>query len=85
LSSDFTGLLNGSLYFAIKSKNSAGTILYFELYPLLFTYNVEVYSSRNVNIVECLVSMPAVRLFVGSALTISFGLACRGYTFDRNL
>jgi len=33
---------------------------------------------------ECLVSMPAVRLFVGSALTISFGLACRGYTFDRN-
>jgi len=24
--------------------------------------------------------MPAVRLFVGSALTISFGLACRGYT-----
>jgi len=30
------------------------------------------------------VSMPAVRLFVGSALTISFGLACRGYTFDRS-
>jgi len=28
------------------------------------------------NIVEWLVSMPAVRLFVGSALTISFGLAC---------
>jgi len=28
--------------------------------------------------------MPAVRLFVGSALTISFGLACRGYTFDRS-
>jgi len=28
--------------------------------------------------------MPAVRLFFGSALTISFGLACRGYTFDRN-
>ena len=27
-------------------------------------------------------SMPAVRLFVGSALTISFGLACRDYTFD---
>ena len=35
------------------------------------------------NIVEWLVSMVAVRLFVGSALTISFGLACRGYTFDR--
>jgi len=29
--------------------------------------------SSNVNIVEWLVSMPAVRLFVGSALTISFG------------
>ena len=30
-----------------------------------------------------LVSMPAVRLFVVSALTISFSLACRGYTFNR--
>jgi len=39
--------------------------------------------SRNLNIVEWLVSIPAVRLFVVSALTISFGLACRGYTFDR--
>jgi len=29
--------------------------------------------SGNVYIVEWLVSMPAVRLFVGSALTISFG------------
>jgi len=28
--------------------------------------------------------MPAVRLFVGSALIISFGLACKGYTTDRN-
>jgi len=36
-----------------------------------------------VNIVEWLVSMPAVRLFVVSAHTISFSLACRGYTFDR--
>ena len=26
--------------------------------------------------------MPAVRLSIGSALTISFGLACRSYTFD---
>jgi len=26
--------------------------------------------------------MPAVRLFVCSALIIYFGLACRGYTFD---
>ena len=30
------------------------------------------------------VSMPVVRLFFGSALTTSFGLACRGYTFDRS-
>jgi len=30
-------------------------------------------------------SMPAVRLFVGSVLTILFGLACGGYTFDRNI
>jgi len=28
--------------------------------------------------------MPVVRFSVGSALTISFGLACRGYTFDRS-
>jgi len=40
--------------------------------------------SSNVNTVEWFVSMPAVRLFVGSALTITFGLACRGYTFDRS-
>ena len=26
--------------------------------------------------------MSAVRLFISSALTISFGLACRGYPFD---
>jgi len=32
-------------------------------------------SSSNVNIVEWLVSMPALRLFVDFALTISFGLA----------
>jgi len=36
------------------------------------------------NIVEWLVCMPAVRLFVSSALTISFGLACRSYTFDSS-
>jgi len=41
-------------------------------------------SSSNVNTSEWLVSMPAVRLFVSSALTISFGLACGGYTFDRS-
>ena len=28
--------------------------------------------------------MLAVCLFVDSALTIFFGLVCRGYTFDRN-
>ena len=33
---------------------------------------------------EYVVSMPAVRLFVGSGLTISFGLACTGDTYDRN-
>jgi len=41
-------------------------------------------SSSNVNIFEWLVSMPAVRLFVGSTLTISFDFACRGYIFDRS-
>jgi len=40
--------------------------------------------SSNVNIVEWLVSMPGVRFFVGSSLTISFGLAFRGYTFDTS-
>ena len=37
------------------------------------------------NIVEWLVSVPApaVQLSLGTALTISFGLAHRGYTFDR--
>jgi len=37
-----------------------------------------------VNVVEWLASMPALRLFFSSALTISFRLACRGYTFDRS-
>jgi len=41
-------------------------------------------SSSNVNIVEWLVSTTAVRLFVGSALTLFLGLASRGYTFDRS-
>jgi len=39
-------------------------------------------SSSNVNIVEWLMSMPAMRLLVGSAPTLSFDLACRGYNFD---
>ena len=80
----FHGLLNCNLYFAIKCKNSAGTILQFELYPPLFTYNFEFQYQREHTVVEWLVSMLAVRLFVGSALTISFSLACRGYTFDRS-
>jgi len=41
-------------------------------------------SSSNVKIVEWLVSMSTARLFVGSALTISFGLACRDHTFERS-
>jgi len=41
-------------------------------------------SNSNMNRVEWLVSVPAVRLFIRSALTISFGLACRGYTIDRS-
>jgi len=47
-------------YFAVRT-----------VYPL-FTYNVEFCSSSNVNIVEWLVSVPAVQLFLSSALTISF-------------
>jgi len=49
-----------------------------------FCLHITLSSSSNVNIVEWLVSISAVRLFVGSALTISFGFACRGYTFDKN-
>ena len=40
--------------------------------------------SQKSSIRSTLESVPAVRLFVGSALTISFGLACRRYTFDRS-
>jgi len=63
-------------------QKSAGTILQFEVYPLCS--HITLNSSSNVNVVERLVSMPAVRFFVGSVLTISFGLACRSYTFDRS-
>jgi len=42
-------------------------------------------SSSNVNIVEWLVSLPAVRVFVGSSLTISFGFASGDYTFDMSV
>ena len=50
---------------------------------ILHCSHVTLSSSRNVNIVERLVSMPAVWLFFGSLAT-SFGLACRGYTFGRS-
>ena len=49
-----------------------------------FVYIQRLSSSSNVNIAEWLVSMPVVRLFLGSTLTISFGIACRGCTFDRS-
>ena len=39
--------------------------------------------ASNVNQVEWLMSMPAVRLFLGSSLTISFDIPCRRYTFDK--
>jgi len=38
---DFKDLLNGSVYLAINSKSSAETILQFELYARLSTYNDE--------------------------------------------
>jgi len=67
-------------------QNSAGALLQFELYPPLFTSNIEFYSNSNVKIGDWLVSRPmsTVRLFLGSALTNSFGIACTGYTFDRS-
>jgi len=61
-------------------QNSAATTLQFEH----LRSHIRLSSCSNVTIVEWLVSMPAVRLFARSALTISFGLACRGYTFDRS-
>ena len=46
----------------------------FHLFP-----HTRLNSNSNVNIVEWLVSMTAVWVFVGSALTLSFGLANRNY------
>jgi len=56
-------------YFAIRTVST-------------FVYIKRLSSSSNVNTVEWIMSMPAVRLFLGSTLKISFGLAlaCRGYT-----
>ena len=53
-------------YFAIRTNGI-----------LLCSY-IKLSSGSNVKIVEWLVSALAVRLSVGSTLTISFGLACRG-------
>jgi len=41
-------------------------------------------TSSKVNVVEWLVSMPTVQVVIGSALTISFGLASRDYTSDSS-
>ena len=68
--------------FAIKCKTLLGLFCNSNCIHLCSLITLR--SSSNVNIVEWLVSMPAVRLFVGSVLIISFGLDCRGYTFDRN-
>ena len=46
--------------------------------------HIRLNSSSNVNIFEWLVSMPAVPVFVSSALTLFFDLACRDYTFDKS-
>jgi len=54
----------------MNGKSSAGAILHFELYPPLI---ISLIYSNNVNTVEWLVS--AVRVFFGSALTISFSIA----------
>jgi len=37
----FKNLCLGSVHFTINGKSSAGTILPFELYPALSTYNVD--------------------------------------------
>ena len=46
--------------------------------------HISLSSSSNVNTVEWSVSMPDVGVFVGSSLTISFGLASIDYTFDMS-
>jgi len=59
--SDFTSLLNGSVYFAIKFKNSAGNILQFQLHSLcsLHIWHWVLVASCNVNIVVWMVSVNA--------------------------
>jgi len=63
LSLEFTDLLSGSVYLAIKGKSSAETILqfYFELYPPLSTHNAEFLQQREQ--LEWLVSIPAIRVY----------------------
>jgi len=65
---------NGSIYFVINAKTLLG--LFCNSNCIHLCSHITLSFSSNMNIVEWLVSMPAVRLFVGSALTISFGLAC---------
>jgi len=60
----------------------AGNIL--EIRTVSTVVHTTLSSRSNVNIVEWLVSMSAVRVFVGSALTNSFGLASRDFTFDMS-
>jgi len=54
-----------SVYFAANSKTSAGDILSFELYPALSRYKAEF-----VTLAVWEVSIPAVQVIVGSALSI---------------
>jgi len=42
------------------------------------------YAISKVNVVECLMSVPAVRVFSGSNLSICFGLASRDCTRGRS-
>ena len=60
----------GSVYFAINGKSSAETTVFCNSNCIHLCPHITLSSSSNANIVEWLVSMPAVRLFVGSVLTI---------------
>ena len=52
-----------AVYILRSNAKLSWDILQFELYPPLFTYNVEFFCSSNVNMFEWLVSAPAVQLF----------------------
>jgi len=60
---------------------------YFAMHPPLSRLHIWRWlgiTSSKVNVVEVLVSVPAVRVFSGSALTICFGLAGREHTIKGN-